>query len=176
MLPHLEGQPHIKTATGKRAFVVAWAFYPDRTAMGVNGPFRDRQPEAGPSPFELGRARRMQHDLPGLIEFVKHQGMMLWIDTNAGVRESKLYHPLALLRLNDAATDVDAAAVGRVLDRIHDQMVKRLVKKIAVPQDKGEFTQPFQFKAETASIQGILESRLYLLDQNGDRNRHPARL
>ena len=84
--------------------------------MRLNHTPGNRQPQAGPRTFELGRAGRMQLHCADPIEFLKDQTLIGRVNSDAGIGHHDLDKPLQMAVaavFQCAAANDDAAAIGR---------------------------------------------------------------
>ena len=112
---------------GERRALARFAFEPDASAVQLDELAREREAEA--RAFLLVRVVAAD-----LAEFLEHRLLVLRRDADAGVADGDYEH---LVRVA-ARDDVDAAAVGRELDRVGQQVEQDLLELALVGDDLAE--------------------------------------
>ncbi len=122
-------QQDVKVAARARLGVVALAFDIDPSAVSVDDPFGDRQAQPWSAAHEPGLAGGMQLGALGAVELVKDAILILDVNAHTAIRHDHFdANRLLAGDRQQPGGDVDAPAVGRVLDRIADQIDKHLVQ------------------------------------------------
>ncbi len=92
--------------------------------MRLNDSLCDRQAQARSRALELGLTRRVQVQLTHPIEFLKHQLVMLCIDTDPRVRDSDLD---LLTGIEQPGLHADISTVRRELASVDQDVAKGLI-------------------------------------------------